>query len=114
MPKTEWKRKKTKTKDSGASIRGPEHQRAWTKKRSKKVREGEESHKRKSNASGPEGDIEMADVQPVWELDDDDDEFEESELIGEEDDEPEDIQEQAKTKFEALARIVSQIPLCWP
>ena len=25
MPKTEWKRKKTKTKDSGASIRGPEH-----------------------------------------------------------------------------------------
>jgi len=39
------------------------HQRAWTQKRLKKVREGtgEEGRKRK----GPEGDIEMADV---WEL----------------------------------------------
>jgi hypothetical protein len=32
-------------------------------------------------------------------------------LIGEEEDEPEDLQEQAKTQFEALARIVSRIPL---
>ena len=56
----------------------------------------------------------MADVQPVWELDDHDEEFEEFELIGEEDDEPEDIHEQAKTKFEALARIVSRIPLSRP
>ena len=73
---------------------------------------GKEGYKRK----GPklEGDIEMADVQPVWELDDEEEEFNEFALIGEEDDEPEDIQEQAKTRFEALARIVSWIPLFWP
>ena len=80
------------------------HQRAWTQKRSKKMCDGkgEEGQKRK----GPEGDIEMADVQveTVWELDDEANEFE---LAGEEDDEPEDIQEQATTRFEALARIVS-------
>jgi hypothetical protein len=94
------------------------YQRIWTQKRSKKVREGkglgEDGYKRK----GPEleGDIEMADVQlePVWELDDEEEDFNEFALIGEEDDEPEDIQEQAKTQFEALARIVSWIPLFWP
>ena len=80
------------------------HQRAWTQKRSKKMCDGkgEEGQKRK----GPEGDIEMADVQveTVWEPDDEANEFE---LVGEEDDEPEDMQEQATTRFEALARIVS-------
>jgi hypothetical protein len=98
------------------------YQRTWTQKRSKKVREatGEDGYKR----NGPEGDIEMADVQlePVWELDDEEDEYwktidvNEFGLMGdsEEDDEPEDIQEQAKTQFEALARIVSWIPLVWP
>jgi hypothetical protein len=89
------------------------HQRTRTQKRLKKVREckGEDGHKRK----GPEieGDIEMADVRTVWELDDEEEyywkniEADEFELIGEEDDEPEDIQEQEKTRFEALAHIVS-------
>ena len=53
---------------------------------------GEESQKRK----GPEGDNEMENVQveTVWELHDEDNEFE---LVGDEDDEPEDIQEQATT-----------------
>ena len=79
-------------------------QRAWTQKKFKKVHEsrGEGGNKRK----GPEGDIEMADV---WELDDEPEskEANEFELIGDEDDEPEDIQEQEKTRYEALARIVS-------
>ena len=70
------------------------HQRAWTQKRSKKMfdSKGEESQKRK----GPEGDIVMENVQveTVWELDNEDNVFE---LVGEEDDEPEDIQEQATT-----------------
>jgi hypothetical protein len=80
-------------------------QRAWTQKRSKKAREGK--------GEGPNGDIEMADVQAVWELDGEEEDYwntiegNEFELVGEEDDEPEDIQEQEKTRFEALARIVS-------
>ena len=87
------------------------YQRTWTQKRSKKVREGkgEEDHKRK----GPEGDIEMADVETVWELDDEE-EAHEFALIGEEDDEPEDMQEQEKTRFKVLARIVGWIPLVQP
>ena len=91
------------------------YQRAWTQKRSKKVREGkkEEGHKRK----GPEGDIEMADVQTVWELDDEEEEYwkaNEFTLTGEDDNELEDIQEQAETQFEALARIVSRILIVRP
>ena len=82
-------------------------QRAWTQKKLKKVHggKGEGGHRRK----GPEGDIEMADIQTVWELDDDDEEYlvNDFELIGDEDDEPEDIQEQEETHFEARARIVS-------
>ena len=81
--------------------------RAWTQKKSKKVHggKGEGGPRRK----GPEGDIEMADIQTVWELDDDDEEYlvNDFELIGDEDDEPEDIQEQEETHFEARARIVS-------
>ena len=88
------------------------HQRAWTQKKSKKVtirhgeRNREDAHKRMGPQVGPEGDIEMADIQTVWDRDsepDDKEEFwktidnDEFELIGEEDDEPEDIQEQAKT-----------------
>ena len=83
------------------------HQRAWTQKRSKKVCDGKEERQKRK---GPEGDIEMADVQleTAWELDDEVNEFE---LVGEEDDEPEDIQEQATTRFETLARIVSWISI---
>lgn len=80
---------------------------------------GEEGRKRK----GLEGDIEMADVETFWERDDEEEEYwktietveaNELELIGEEDDELEDIREQAKTQFEALAQIVSWIPLVQP
>ena len=90
------------------------YQRIWTQKRSKTVFKGRREGGYKRRGPEVEGDIEMADVQPVWELRDDEQDFEEFELIGEEDDEPEDIQEQAKTKFEALAQIVSRIPLSWP
>lgn len=88
------------------------YQRTWTQKRSKKVREGTREDRYKRNRR--EGDIEMADVQlePNWdsELDDDEDG-----LMGDsEEDEPEDVQEQAKNQFEALARIVSRIPFVWP
>ena len=90
------------------------YQRTWTQKRSKKRDgKGEEGYKRNH---GPEGDIEMADVQTVWELDDEEEEVNEFALIGdtEEDDEPEDVLEQAKNRFESLARIVSWIPLARP
>ena len=81
------------------------HQHTWWQKRLKKVHEGkgDEGHEKKR----PEGDIEMADIQTVWELDDEEEEADEFELTGEEDDELEDIQEQERTRFEALARIVS-------
>ena len=94
------------------------HQRAWTQKRSKRVCEGkgEAGHKRNRHNSN----IEMTDVQTIWEPDDKEEEHywrtveaDEFELIGEEEDELEDIQDQEKTWFEALAWIVSWIPLVW-
>ena len=84
------------------------HQCAWTQKRSKRVCEGkgEAGHIRNRH----KGNIEMTDVQTIWEPDDKEEEHywrtveaDEFELIGEEEDELEDIQDQEKTWFEALA-----------
>ncbi len=64
------------------------------------MHQSETSHIRR-----PDGDIEMGDVQATHELDDEEEywkvvDMEEIALIGQEDDEPEDLQEQSKTQVE--------------
>jgi len=83
--------------------------RTRTQKRSKKIHKSETSHIRR-----PDGDIEMGDVQTTHELEDEEEywkvvDMKEIALIGQEDDEPEDLHKQSKTQVETLTQIVSPI-----
>ena len=78
----------------------------WTQKRSKRGHKNKKDGGHKRNAH--DGDIEMEDVQATQELEEEEDYWKAAEAddISEGEDEPEDLQEQAKTRFEALAQIV--------